>query len=58
MQRKRSPRRLKQRCALNVLTIGYEGVSLADFLATLKAAGVQLLLDIRELPISRRKGFS
>jgi uncharacterized protein (DUF488 family) len=58
MQRKRSPRRLKQRCTLDVLTIGYEGVSLADFLATLKAAGVQLLLDIRELPISRRKGFS
>jgi uncharacterized protein (DUF488 family) len=39
-------------------TIGYEGVSLAAFLATLKAAGVTLLLDVRELPISRRKGFS
>ena len=44
--------------ALQILTIGYEGVSLADFLATLKAAGVRQLLDIRELPISRRKGFS
>jgi len=43
---------------LQILTIGYEGASLADFLVTLKAAGVQLLLDIRELPISRRKGFS
>jgi uncharacterized protein (DUF488 family) len=39
-------------------TIGYEGVSLEAFLATLKAAGVTHLLDIRELPISRRKGFS
>ena len=39
-------------------TIGYEGVSLPAFLATLKAAGVTLLLDVRELPISRRKGFS
>lgn len=39
-------------------TIGYEGVSLAAFLATLKTAGVTLLLDVRELPISRRKGFS
>jgi uncharacterized protein (DUF488 family) len=39
-------------------TIGYEGASLAAFLATLKAAGITLLLDIRELPISRRKGFS
>lgn len=39
-------------------TIGYERASLPAFLATLKAAGVTLLLDIRELPISRRKGFS
>jgi uncharacterized protein (DUF488 family) len=58
MQNKRSPRKLKVSSALTVLTIGYEGVSLAEFIATLKAAGVQLLLDIRELPISRRKGFS
>jgi len=43
---------------LQILTIGYEGTTLADFLATLKAAGVQSLLDIRELPNSRRKGFS
>jgi uncharacterized protein (DUF488 family) len=43
---------------LQILTIGYEGATLADFLATLKAAGVQILLDIRELPNSRRKGFS
>ena len=49
---------MKRRSALQLFTIGYEGVSLADFLATLKAAGVQQLLDIRELPISRRKGFS
>jgi uncharacterized protein (DUF488 family) len=49
---------VKRTSALRVLTIGYEGVSLADFLATLKAAGVRQLLDIRELPISRRKGFS
>lgn len=39
-------------------TIGYEGVSLPAFLATLETAGVTLLLDVRELPISRRKGFS
>jgi uncharacterized protein (DUF488 family) len=39
-------------------TIGYEGASLPAFLATLKAARITLLLDIRELPISRRKGFS
>jgi uncharacterized protein (DUF488 family) len=39
-------------------TIGYEGVSIDAFIATLKAAKVTLLLDVRELPISRRRGFS
>ena len=41
-----------------LLTVGYEGVSIDDFLRTLKAAQVTLLLDVRELAISRRKGFS
>lgn len=39
-------------------TIGYEGADLDDFLATLKRARTNVLLDVRELPISRRKGFS
>lgn len=39
-------------------TIGYEDAALDDFLITLRQAGVTLLLDIREMPISRRKGFS
>jgi uncharacterized protein (DUF488 family) len=41
-----------------IVTVGYEGSDQADFLATLKTAGVDILLDIRELAISRRKGFS
>ncbi|MDP9198843.1 MAG: DUF488 domain-containing protein [Pseudomonadota bacterium] len=43
---------------LHILTIGYEGVSLTDFIATLKAHRVRQILDVRELPMSRRKGFS
>ena len=43
---------------LQFYTIGYEGADLFDFLATLKHAEVSLLVDIRELPASRRKGFS
>lgn len=39
-------------------TIGYEGAALADFVATLKAARVATLIDIREAPVSRRPGFS
>ena len=39
-------------------TIGYESADLADFIATLRHAGISRLIDIRELPISRRKGFA
>ena len=41
-----------------IFTIGYEGAALEDFVETLKLVDVHLLLDVRELPMSRRKGFS
>ena len=41
-----------------IFTIGYEGAVISDFIATLQNSGVDLLLDIREAPISRKKGFS
>lgn len=43
---------------MDLFTIGYEGAALADFLATLRHAGVKQVIDIRELPQSRRAGFS
>jgi uncharacterized protein (DUF488 family) len=39
-------------------TIGYEASDLPDFIATLRAAGISRLIDVRELPISRRRGFA
>ncbi|MES1156270.1 MAG: DUF488 domain-containing protein [Alphaproteobacteria bacterium] len=39
-------------------TIGYEHVGVGDFIAALKAEKIETLLDIRELPNSRRAGFS
>ncbi len=39
-------------------TIGYEGASIPDFIATLKLASIETVVDVRELPLSRRKGFS
>ncbi|APH72837.1 DUF488 domain-containing protein [Aquibium oceanicum] len=39
-------------------TVGYEGSSIGDFLATLKAFGIDLLIDVRDVPISRKPGFS
>jgi uncharacterized protein (DUF488 family) len=41
-----------------IWTIGYERASLDQVIAALKAADIALLLDIRELPNSRRAGFS
>lgn len=39
-------------------TIGYEGAAIEDFLDTLRRAGITKVLDVREIPVSRRKGFS
>lgn len=41
-----------------LFTIGYEGASLSDFIATLQHSGVERLLDVREVAQSRRPGFS
>ena len=41
-----------------VYTVGYEGTDIDRFVATLKAAGVKRIADVRAVPISRKKGFS
>lgn len=43
---------------MKVFTIGYEGATMADFLATLTKAGIERVIDVRALPLSRRPGFS
>ncbi len=40
-----------------IATIGYQGAKLADFLATLAAAKVDLLIDVREIAFSHRREF-
>src|SRR3569623_2679467 len=42
----------------NLFTIGYEVVTLDAFIHTLEDAKIDLLLDVRELPASRRKVFA
>lgn len=44
--------------AVRIFTIGYEGTTVGEFIAALKAAGVEQVLDVRALPLSRRPGFS
>lgn len=39
-------------------TIGYERASLEDFIETLRLFDIDVLLDVRELPMSRRRGFA
>ncbi len=39
-------------------TIGYERAAMEDFLAALRLAGVRVLVDVRAVAASRRKGFS
>ena len=39
-------------------TIGYEGTTVPAFLATLKDAGIELLVDVRAVASSRRPGFA
>ncbi len=41
-----------------VWTIGYEQTTMADFLAALTGAGVEVLADVRAIAASRRPGFS
>ena len=43
---------------MRIFTIGYEGATTDEFLAALKDAGVERLIDVRALPLSRRPGFS
>ena len=41
-----------------VMTLGYEGLDVGRFVAELNANRVATLVDVRELPLSRKKGFS
>lgn len=41
-----------------IYTIGYEGTDIERFVQTLKIIGVEQLVDVRAIPISRKKGFS
>ena len=47
-----------QTVAPKLFTVGYEGRALDEMIAELVRAGVERLVDVRELPLSRRRGFS
>src|SRR4051794_15641258 len=41
-----------------IYTIGYEGTDIDRFAATLLAVGIEVLVDVRAIPLSRKPGFS
>lgn len=43
---------------MRIYTIGYEGATMAEFLAALQTASIERVIDVRALPLSRRPGFS
>ena len=43
---------------MKLFTIGYEGSTQPEFIATLQAVGVERVIDVRAVPLSRKPGFS
>jgi uncharacterized protein (DUF488 family) len=43
---------------MTIFTIGYEGLDIEAFLSLLQAHDVETIVDVRELPLSRKPGFS
>ena len=43
---------------MRIFTIGYEATTVGEFVDALRAAGVERVIDVRALPLSRRPGFS
>jgi uncharacterized protein (DUF488 family) len=43
---------------MKLFTIGYEGATQDEVIGALEQAGVRRLIDVRQLPLSRRPGFS
>jgi len=43
---------------MTVFTIGYEGLDIDTFMQLLGQHGIDTIVDIRELPLSRKRGFS
>jgi uncharacterized protein (DUF488 family) len=42
----------------DLFTIGYEGRDVGELCSWVAAAGVTTLVDVRDLPLSRKRGFS
>jgi len=41
-----------------IATMGYEGTTIEAFVAALKRFSIDLVIDVQDIPLSRKKGFS
>ena len=41
-----------------LFTIGYEGRNIGEFISHLKDFNITRLIDVRKIPLSRKKGFN
>jgi uncharacterized protein (DUF488 family) len=44
--------------ARRIFTVGYEGATQPELVAALQTAGVERVIDVRAVPLSRKPGFS
>lgn len=43
---------------MTIYTIGYEGIDIEQFFTLLREHNIETVVDVRELPLSRKPGFS
>ncbi len=43
---------------MKIFTIGYEGMDIREFISRLAEHDIETVVDVRELPLSRKPGFS
>jgi uncharacterized protein (DUF488 family) len=43
---------------MQIFTIGYEGLTQSELINSLVGAGIEIVADVRAVPLSRRPGFS
>jgi uncharacterized protein (DUF488 family) len=49
---------IQEATSMNIFTMGYEGLDIAGFMSLLEDNGIDTVVDVRELPLSRKPGFS
>src|SRR4051794_12371085 len=52
------PRAHARGTKLTLFTVGYQGLDVGSFLSLLAESAIETVVDVRELPLSHKRGFS